>query len=53
MLYNLMELHSMQLDENATNTESWDDLLRIFCMDYRDNEFQYNVYANTVDLFKK
>lgn len=30
------------------NTESWDELLRIFCTDYSDNEFQYNVYANTV-----
>lgn len=31
------------------NTESWDELLRIFSTEYSENEFQYNVYANMVE----
>lgn len=31
------------------HTESWDELLRIFCTEYSGNEFQYNVYANIVE----
>lgn len=31
------------------NTESWEELLRVFCTEYSNNEFQYNVYANKVE----
>lgn len=30
------------------DTERWDELLRVFCTEFSDNEFQYNVYANGV-----
>ncbi len=31
------------------NTEKWDELLKVFCKEYSDNDFQYNVYANQVE----
>lgn len=30
-------------------TEKWDELLRLFCKEYSDNDFQYNVYSNQVE----
>lgn len=31
------------------NTEKWDELLKVFCKEYSDNDFQYNVYSNQVE----
>lgn len=37
------------LSKRYMNTEKWDELLRLFCTEFSDNEFQYDVYANQVD----
>lgn len=37
------------LSKRYLNTEKWDELLRLFCVEYSGNEFQYDVYANLVD----
>lgn len=37
------------LSKRYLNTEKWDELLRLFCTEFSDNEFQYDVYANNVD----
>lgn len=37
------------LSKRYMNTEKWDELLRVFCTEFSDNEFQYDVYANEVD----
>ncbi len=31
------------------NIEKWDELLKVFCKEYSDNDFQYNVYSNQVE----
>lgn len=31
------------------NTEKWDELLKVFCKEYSDSDFQYNVYSNQVE----
>lgn len=37
------------MSKRYLGTEKWDELLKVFCADFSDNEFQYNVYANEID----
>lgn len=37
------------LSKRYMGTEKWDELLKVFCKEYSDNDFQYNVYANKVE----
>lgn len=37
------------LSKRYLGTEKWDELLRVFCTEFSDNEFQYDVYANKVE----
>jgi hypothetical protein len=37
------------LSRRYMGTEKWDELLRKFCTEFSDNEFQYDVYANRID----
>lgn len=31
------------------NTERWDELLKVFCKEFSNNDFQYNIYSNQVE----
>jgi len=36
-------------EQRYMDTEKWDELLKIFCKEYSDNDFQYNIYSNRVE----
>lgn len=37
------------LSKRYLNTENWEDLLRKFCTEFSNNEFQYDIYANQIN----
>lgn len=37
------------ISKRYLGAEKWDELLKLFCTEFSNNEFQYNVYANQVD----